>query len=113
MDHFWPNFALKKRQNVVTPNVESGECGIYGKSLVKFGRGNVAALKMRPGVVIGIGGVDGPNGVKGESLGGLKAVKRLKGAAQDHAPKIPQNCRNCRRTSHTHDRRAIPTSEPH
>jgi len=68
---------------------------------------------MGPGIVVGIVGVDGPNRVEGESLGSLKAVKRLKWATEDDPTKIPQNSRNSRRTSHTSDRRAIPILAPH
>ena len=68
---------------------------------------------MGPGVVVGIVGVDRPNRVQGEPLSGLKAVKGLKRATEDHPTKIPQNSRNSRRTSHTSDRRAIPILAPH
>ena len=89
MHHFGPNIAFQKRQHVITTNVEASGCGILGKSRVEFGGRYIAPLKMRPGVVIGVGGVNRPNRVQGEPLGGLKAVKGLKRAAEDHPTKIP------------------------
>ena len=113
MHHFGSNLALQKCQHVITPNGKTHRRRVVGKSLVELGGRDIAPLKMGPGVVVGVGGVDGPNGVEGESLSGLKAVKSLERAAQDHPTEIPQNSRNSRRTSHTSDRRAIPTCEPY
>ena len=65
--------------------------GLGEKGLVKAVEIQGAAFELGPGVVIGVGGVDGADEILGDAVFRFEAVKRLEGAAREHAPEVPKD----------------------
>ena len=64
--------------------------GLGEKGLVKAVEIQGAAFELGPGVVIGVGGVDGADEILGDAVFRSKRLNASK-AAREHAPKVPKD----------------------
>ena len=64
------------------------------KESIKFNGCDVIAFQKRPGIVMGILGVDSTNDVDGQPSVGLVSVESLKWTGEDDPTKVPQDGAN-------------------
>jgi hypothetical protein len=91
LDHGRPHVTGQQRQHVTTTHVTTQRAGLSGELLVELVDPDRAPLEARPGVVVGVGGVDRTDETGRQAALGLEASERLERAGGDHATEVEEH----------------------
>jgi hypothetical protein len=92
LDHLVTDVAVEQRQHLGTPYRVARRAALGLEQDVELRDRAGAALELRPGVVVRVGGVDAPQETRRQPALPLEPREGFEGAGRNHAAKVPDDC---------------------